>query len=114
MTPPTAAPPTVPKVLPPVSAAPPTPPIAAPTTVSLSRADIPEHPPRGSNNAAAIALAKAFCAVFMISPSRLYKPCKCIRHVRYLTPLGTASDCTAIPRQPACHKPEEKKNQGLK
>ena len=50
MTPPTAAPPTVPAALPPVSTAPATPPTAAPAAVLLSRVLILPHAP--SDNAA--------------------------------------------------------------
>lgn len=46
MIPPTAAPPTVPNALPPVSAAPPTPPIAEPIAVFSSCLDIPLQAPR--------------------------------------------------------------------
>lgn len=44
-TPPTAAPPTVPIVLPPVRTAPPTAPTPAPIAVFLPCSDMPEHPP---------------------------------------------------------------------
>src|SRR6185369_7745797 len=44
ITPPTAAPPTVPMALPPVRTAPPTAPMPAPTAVFWSRWDIPAQP----------------------------------------------------------------------
>ena len=68
MTPPTAAPPTVPTALPPVKAEPPTAPTPAPIAVFLSCADIPAHPPKPSSITAATALNINLCIVFMGLP----------------------------------------------
>ena len=68
MRPPTAAPPTVPIALPPVSTAPPTAPTPAPIAVLLSRADIDSQPPRPSSTTAAIVLTANLFIVFTVIP----------------------------------------------
>lgn len=71
ITPPTAAPPTVPKALPPVRTAPPTAPTPAPMAVFLSCLDIPAHPLSPMVMAMATTLGANLINVFMMLPLSL-------------------------------------------
>ena len=68
ITPPTAAPPTVPSTPPPVSTAPATPPTPAPIAVLLSLDDMPAQPPKLSKKAAATTLVVNLFIFVMVKP----------------------------------------------
>jgi hypothetical protein len=80
MTPPIAAPPSVPNTPPPVSTAPPTAPTPAPTAVSVPRLDIPLHPTIVIINNEAVTPTKNLRILHIMSPL--------VRHYGDLTRLA--------------------------
>jgi hypothetical protein len=89
ITPPTAAPPKVPAVLPPVKMAPPIAPAPAPIAVFLSCCDIPEQPANPQRVVRTTAQNVYRWLVFMGSPPASLRRCRYAELVREPTPDRT-------------------------